>query len=104
MYRTFLPEKVHSYLLVDVDQATRKERLNNISKWLISFSLEKIDQSLISISKLEWGKTAWIEHKLYQQSAIAFSPLSENYTPEAVKHYNPDPKRYNALVPEVNAS
>lgn len=104
MYRTFLPEKVHSYLLVDVDLATRKERLNNISKWLINFSLEKIDQSLGSLSKLEWGKTAWIEHKLYQQSAIAFSPLSENYTPEGFKHYNPDPKHYNALVPEVNAS
>lgn len=95
-----LPKVIQAYINVS-ELSKRKKRIGWLMKWLVAgYTIGDIDQALSQISVYQLDQESIIFHTLYR---LASPPsiqdvLTESYTPEEVRHYEPDLHAYDKLA------
>lgn len=99
-----LPQSIQEYVHIE-DLSRRKKRIRWLMKWLDGgYSIDHLAQALKNTSIYQLDQEGVIYHRLYQMThpTLEIESLAENYTPEALRGYDPDLDVYNTLAkPEV---
>lgn len=95
-----LPQTVRAYVS-ESDLSRRKKRLSWLIKWLeAGYCIDHIDQALTKTSVFQLDQESVIFHHLYRLTnpPLDLDALPESYTPEEVRHYDPDLQAYDELT------
>lgn len=95
-----LPKAIQAYVNVS-DLSKRKKRIGWLMKWLeTGYTIDDIDQALSQISVYQLDQESVIFHTLYRLASppAIQDELTESYTPEEVRHYEPDLHAYDKLA------
>ena len=94
-----LPAEIKSYLAVE-DLIHRKKRIGYLLKWISEgYDIMQINLALEETSVHLHNQEGVMYHALYQVThpELVMDSLSEEYTPAAVRGYEPDLDVYNQL-------
>lgn len=97
---SLLPQKVQAFLN-HPEMAIRKRRIDQLTKWLKEgYTIDHTDQALEETAVHLWDHQGVLYQALYRQvhPSLTFEVLSDKYTPETFKGYDPDLNAYNILV------
>ncbi len=95
-----LPSSLQAYLAV-ADLVRRKKRIGWFIKWLnAGHTVKTINQAIEHTSSYQHDQEGILYHTLYRLDSphVDTDALPESYTPEAVRHYDPDLNAYDQLA------
>lgn len=94
-----LPAEIKSYLAIE-DINHRKKRIGYLLKWISEgYDITQINLALAETSLHLHNQEGVMYHALYQlkNPELTLESLTEDYTPSAVRGYEPDLDVYNQL-------
>lgn len=95
-----LPKTIQVFLN-QTEMAMRRSRIYQVIQWLKDgYSMDQISRAVEETSVELWDQDGNIYQSLYRQAhpAFSFDTVSEGYTPEVLKGYDPDLEAYDQLV------